>query len=97
MAKIYNITSKMTDEKPKIIWGEREYEVNDLFINLFKFDELDLTSKEGIEEILNTTLGIDHGIELDKLSTNNIKVLVTAIIAAIQGIDFDEAASRFQL
>lgn len=97
MAKVYNITDKMEDGKPKIIWGEKEYEVNNSFLIILKVGELDLATEEGIKELLNLALGENHDIDILNMQSDNLKVLMTAIIAAVQGIDFDEAASRFQI
>lgn len=97
MAKVYNITDKMSDQKPVIKWAEKEFKVDDAFLNLLKLDELNLSTDEGIRELLKMALGEDHGIDIEAQSTSNVKILMTVIIAAIQGIDFDEAAERFQL
>lgn len=97
MSKVYNISDKMSGEKPTIIWGDKTLTVNTEVASVIKFQEL---SYEGgmnsLVEAVDVALGENHGVELTKLLTPDFEVLVTAISAAIHGITYEEAASRFR-
>lgn len=98
MAKIINITDKFSNDKPKIVIGKKEFEVNDSIEAVLKFEELSNEgSVDALKQAIKITLGEkavdDFGI--NKISISNFKVLTVAIMAAIQGIDYEEAEKRF--
>jgi len=98
MNKIINITDKLSTEKPKLKVGEKVYAVEDSMATVMKFEELasaGTTTK--ILEAIELALGKEAVEELDvkSLSIGNFKVIMTAILAAMQGIDYDEAEARF--
>ncbi|WHH58486.1 hypothetical protein [Petroclostridium sp. X23] len=99
MAKIINITDKLSSEKPKIVIGDKEYTVNDGMETVLKFEELASdSSADNMVQAIELSLGADAVKELQvrKMSISNFKVLTIAIMAAVQGIEYDEAAKRFQ-
>ena len=99
MAKIINITDKLSSEKPKIQIGEKEYEVNDSMENVIKFEELAVAgTMDSMIGALELSLGKAASDELNvkKSSFGNFKVIVTAILALTQGIEYEEAEARFQ-
>ncbi|PYG90137.1 hypothetical protein LY28_00017 [Ruminiclostridium sufflavum DSM 19573] len=99
MSKVINITDKLISEKPVIQIGDRNYPVNDGMSTVLKFEELAVsgTSENMVEAIL-IALGEQAAKELDvaNMPIANFKVLSIAIMAAVQGVEYEEAAARFQ-
>lgn len=99
MAKIINITDRFDNEKPKIKIGEKEFEVNDSVETVLKFEELaNDGSIESLNEAIKITLGEDaiKYLNMNELSISNFKVLTIAVLAAIQGLEYEEAEARFR-
>ncbi|MGH0053667.1 MAG: hypothetical protein ACQ5SW_09790 [Sphaerochaetaceae bacterium] len=97
MAKVINITDKISVEKPVIQIGEDMYEVNDTMGVVLKFQEL-VSDENNVKIALELALGEEAAKKLDfeSMRVSNYKVLITAIMAAMQGLTYEEAASRFQ-
>lgn len=97
MTKIINITEKISLEKPVIQIGEDMYEVNDTMGVVLKFQEL-VSDENNVKIALELALGEEAAKKLDfeSMRVSNYKVLITAIMAAMQGLTYEEAASRFQ-
>jgi hypothetical protein len=98
LAKIINITDRLSTEKPSIIIGEKSYSVNDGMDNVLKFEELaGASTMDSMTQALELSLGKEVVEELGvkSWSINNFKVLTTAILAAMQGIEYEEAEARF--
>lgn len=98
MSKVINITDKLNSEKPKIVIGEKEYPVNDDFESVLKFEELSAESTgQGLEKAMEIALGAKAAKEINikKMSVANIKVLSIAVMAAVQGLSYEEAEARF--
>lgn len=96
---VINITDKLTYEKPKLQIGEKEYEVNNSMETMLKFEELMSNSTlANMEKAISVTLGEKAVKELDiiKMSMDNFRVISIAIMAAIQGISYEDADTRFQ-
>lgn len=99
MSKVINVTDKLTSEKPVIRIGAKDYPVNDGIATVLKFEELATTgTTAAMVEAISTALGTKAAKELniENMSISNFKVLSTAITAAFQGIEYEEAAARFQ-
>ncbi|MHB8061254.1 MAG: hypothetical protein ACYDG2_01265 [Ruminiclostridium sp.] len=99
MSKIINITDKLSNENPSIQIGERIYTVNDGMATVLKFEELaSAGTTSAMVEAIATALGAKSAKELgvENMSIVNFKVLSIAIMAAVQGVEYDEAAARFQ-
>lgn len=100
MSKVINITDKLNLVKPQIQIGDKLYAVDNSVAAVFRFEE-SITS-DGTQETMLNTLTIALGkkavqeIDITKFSMENYKILVTAIIAAMQNIEYEEAAARFQ-
>lgn len=98
MAKIINISDKLSFEKPSIQVGEKKYPVNDSLETVMKFEEVygdgDAT---GMLECLKVALGQEAYDELkfEKMSFKNIQVWFLAINAAMQDLTYEETESRF--
>ena len=95
-----NISSKLNPDRPKIIIGEKEYEVNDSIGTVLKFEELvgELDGAEGMAKAITVALGEKAVKDIDvmSLSLANFKVIIVAILAAMQDIEYEEAEKRFQ-
>lgn len=100
MAKIINITDKLSLEKPQVVIGDDSYEINDSMSTVLKFQELSVSSTDtNMMSAIELAIGKEavEKIGLGQMSLSNFKVVTIAIMAAMQNIDFDEAASRFPL
>lgn len=98
MSKMINISDKLDNTKPKIQIGEKEYEVNDSMSVVMKFEELSVAStSESMMAAMELTLGKKAAEELDiaNWSIKNFKIMITAILAAMQGMTYEEAESKF--
>ena len=100
MARIINVSDKLTSEKPKIIVGEKEYEVDDSLLAVLRFEEC---ISQGINQNTTTSaveiaLGKKAANDLDvkSMSLTNFNVLTIAIYAAMQDVTYEEAEARFQ-
>jgi hypothetical protein len=99
MSKVINITDKLSNEKPSIQIGDKIYQINDSVETVLKFEELmSIGTSEALVEAISTSLGKESlkEISLKKMSIDNFKVLTIAITASVQGIEYEEAAARFQ-
>lgn len=99
MSKVVNITDKLSKEKPVIQIGEKLYTVNDGMDTVLKFEELASTNTvENIQSALELALGKEAVAEIgtQTMSVSNFQVLIIAILAAMQGLDYDEAEKRFR-
>ena len=99
MPNIINITDKLINEKPCIIVGDKRYEVNNGLRTVMRFEELATESNvKSMVEALKVALGANAVEELnvDDMSQPNFKVLLTALMAAIQGVTYEEAEVRFR-
>lgn len=98
MAKIMNITDKLSTEKSSIQVGDKLYELNDTMETVFKFEELASTGNRGALEAIKMAIGEKAFKELkvEKMPVQNFKVLITALLASMQGLSYEEAEARFQ-
>ena len=98
MAKIINISDKLSKDKPKIKIGEKIYPVNDSMATVLEFEELaTLGTSDSMMKAIELSLGKEAMAELDMISMSigNFKVMTTAILAAMQDLTYDEAEARF--
>lgn len=99
MAKIINISDKLSTEKPHIQAGDKSYVVNDSLETVMKFEEIyGDGDTQGMLECMKLALGNDAYAELafEKMSFTNIKVWFLAVMAAMQDMSYDEVDARFQ-
>jgi len=98
MSKIVNITDKLSSSKPTIQLGDKTYEINDSMETVFKFEEMASSGNKGMVEAVKMALGEKAYRELGvaKMSVGNFKVIVVALLAAMQGVSYEEAEARFQ-
>ncbi len=98
MSKVINITDKLSNEKPSIQIGKKEYQVNDGIATVLKFEELaSVGTTSAMVEAITTALGEKAAkeIHIESMPIANFKVLSIAIMAAVQGMEYEEAAARF--
>lgn len=98
MAKIINISDKLSLDKPTIQVGEKTYTVNDSLETVMKFEEVyGDGDTQSMLECMKVALGEAAYEELDfiKMSFQNIKVWFLAINAAMQDLTYEEVESRF--
>jgi len=98
MARIIDISGKLSKEKPVIIAEGKEYIVNDGLNVVIKYEELVSTKTfEGVMKAIELSLGKDAVKELGvaSMSVSSLKVLSTAIMAAMQDISYEDAEARF--
>ena len=98
--KVINISDKLTSEKPLLVLSEdKKYQVDNSLEAVLKIEEtMGLGGAEGMVKAIEIALGKQAAKELDikKMSIENIKIIITAILAAVQGMSYEEASSRFQ-
>lgn len=98
MAKTINITDRLSSVQPTIKIGEKEYPVNDSMEAVMKFEELTGSGNKGVIKAMEFALGAKavKEIGVEKMSVSNFKVVTTALLAAMQGVSYEEAEERFQ-
>lgn len=98
MAKVIDITERLSNTKPVIKINGKEYVVNDSIEAMFKFESLGSKGSKGMIDAVELAIGKEAAKEIgvEKLSVSNFKVLTTAIMAAMQGLSYEEAEARFQ-
>ena len=99
MAKIINISDKLSMEKPIIQLGDKTYPVNDSLETVMKFEEVydDGGDIQSMLECMKVALGAKACAEVkfEKMSFSNIQVWFFAVMAAMQGVTYEEVESRF--
>jgi hypothetical protein len=98
MAKIINISDKLSMDKPVIQVGDKTYKINDSLETVMKFEESygdgDIQSMlEGMKVALGEEAYDEVGFE--KMSFTNIKVWFLAVMSAMQDVDYEEVEARF--
>ena len=99
MAKVINITDKLSQERPKIMVGEDEFEVNNTMRTVMRFEELaSAESTAQMMEAVEVALGKEavEKLQVIDMTTESFKVLMIAISAAVQDVSYEEASKRFQ-
>ena len=98
MAKIINISDKLSKDKPKIMVGESVYVVDDSMDVVLQFEELATTAtSESMLKAIEISMGKEAVEELDikHMSISNFRVITTAILAAMQDLTYEDAEARF--
>ena len=99
MAKIINISDKLSFEKPCIQVGDKSYVVNDSLETVLKFEEsYGDGDTQSMIECMRVALGSEAYAEMDfeKMSFKNIQVWFFAVMAAMQDVTYDEVEARFR-
>lgn len=100
MAKIINISDKLSSEKPNIQVGDKVYPVNDSLETVMKFEEMyeSGSDSQSMLECLKLALGSKAYTELkfEKSSFKNIQVWFLAVMACMQDMEYSEVEARFR-
>ena len=98
MAKIINISDKLSTDKPVITVGDDKYPVNDSLETVMKFEEMYQDGDtQAMLECLKLALGEEAAekLKFEGMSFTNIRVWFFAVMAAMQDMDYDEVEDRF--
>lgn len=103
MSKIIDISSKLTNEKPKLKLAEDKiYDINDrkntiLLLNQ-EMQSANLDDLTVIDEMIEILLGKDAAKEINdmNLSISAYQSIIIAIMAAITGEEYETAEERFR-
>ncbi len=102
MAKVIDITGKLTNEKPRVrISEDFEFEVNTSKNAVIKMQMLaneNLPDIELMDEGLKILMGDEaySRLEAMDLTVDGYKTVYTAVMACINNESFEDAAKRFQ-
>ena len=98
MAKKIDITARLSNDKPSIVVAGKEYQIDSSVENMMKFSDLAELGNEGLLQALQLTLGREavEEIGITKQTLENFKVYVIAIMAAMQGLEYEEAEKQFR-
>ena len=99
MAKIINISDKLSFEKPCIQVGDKTYTVNDSLETVLKFEEVyGDGDTQSMLEGMKVALGAEAYAEMavEKMSFKNIQVLFLAVMAAMQDMTYEDVEARFR-
>ena len=99
MATRISISSRLKKEKPVIEIDGVDYEVSDTMTTVLEFEDLiENMSTENAVKAIEIALGKQAAKEIGikEMRLENFKILVTAILACMQGIEYEEAERRFR-
>lgn len=101
MAKVINIANKLDNEPTFIALGEgKQYKVNDNYKTLMKatalFEGEDVNDADAMMKSIELILGKDARAEVEDMPTANVRVIFTAVMAAVQNVSYEEMERRFQ-
>ena len=100
MAKVYDLTAKLSVDKPIIKIGEKEFEVNDdhKVVLLVQGELENKSDSDAFDFVFEQLLGEESKVEIDSmnLSFSGIKTLFMAVMAAASGEELEVIEERFQ-
>lgn len=105
MSKVYDISAKLTNERPKIKLAEDKiYEVDNRKNTVLKMQqklqeqEADIDDLNFLDEAIEILLGKEAAKELSDmdLSIANYQTIFITIMAAIQEIEYEQAEAMFR-
>lgn len=99
--KVYDITSKLENEKPVVRIGEKDFEINNSKNAMIKVNEICKNSTDDFEiinEVLEELLGKGNAeiIEAMNLSVTGYKAVFIAVLAGAGDEEYEEVEKRFQ-
>lgn len=103
MSKIIDISSKLTNERPKLKLAEDKiYDIDDrkntiILLNQ-KMEKLDMNDINAIDEMISVVLGEDAAKEINdmNLSIMAYQSIMIAIMAAVTGEKYEVMEARFR-
>lgn len=103
MSKAYDISTKLTNERPKIkIAEDKIYEVDNRKNTILKMQQMlqetNIDDLDFLDEAIEMLLGEKAAKELGEmdLTIKNYQVIFIAIVAAIQEIEYEQAEAMFR-
>lgn len=100
MAKVYDLTAKITADRPIIKIGDTEFEVNDNYktVVLVQGELGKMDSQETFDFVFDKLLGKEAVKKIDELKLNfaSTKTLFIAVMAAACGEEMETVEARFQ-
>lgn len=100
MAKVYDLTAKIDNEKPVIKIGDKEFKVNDnhKLVILVQAEMEKKSDQEAFSFVFEKLLGEDSAKEIEDmgLSFKSTKTLFLAVMAAASGEELETIEERFQ-
>ena len=99
MAKVINLSERLSNELPAIQVGDKKYEVKNDITTVSKFQELQAEATvESLVKAVEMAIGKAAVKELKVTSMpySDFKVLTIGMFAAMTDMDYEEAAARFQ-
>lgn len=103
MAKMIDISAKLTSERPKLkITEDKIYEIDDRKNTILKLNQKikggNIEDLAFIDEIVELTLGKKAAKEIDAMDLSMIAYqnIMLAIMAAVMGESFEVAEARFR-
>ncbi len=99
--KIYDITSKLKNEKPVVRIGDKDFNVDNSKDAMIRVNEIIKNNTDDFEimsSVLSELLGSDgaENIENMKLSMKDYKTVFIAVLAGAGDEEFEEVEKRFQ-
>ena len=103
MAKIIDISAKLTNERPQLKLAEDKiYEIDDRKNAILKLNQMmkksDLEDVESVDEMIGILLGKKAVKEINEMNLpiTAYQSVVIACVAAISGVDYEVAEARFR-
>ena len=100
MANIINIANKLNNEPVFIALGEgKQYKVNNEYKTVMKasalFEDENVNQVYAMMKALELILGKTARAEVENMSIENVKTVFTAVMAAVQGLKYEDVEARF--
>ncbi len=103
MSKVYDISAKLTNERPKIQIAENKiYEVDNRKNTILKMQQMlqkaDIDDLDFLDEAIEMLLGEKAAKDIDEmdLSIAGYQTIFITIMAAIQEIEYEQAEGMFR-
>ena len=99
--KVYDITSKLKNEKPVVRIGDKDFNVDNSKDAMIRVNEIIKNNTDDFEimgHVLSELLGSENAetIENMKLSMSDYKTVFIAVLAGAGDEEFEEVEKRFQ-
>ena len=97
MANIINIANKLNNEPVFIVLGEgKQYKVDNRYKIVMQASALiENGSADSTMKAIELVLGKEARKQVEELPLTDIQIVMTAVMAAIQGKKYDDIAARF--
>ena len=101
MANVINISNKLNNEPTYIALGDgKQYKVDNNYKTLMKasalFEGENVNETDSMMKAIELIIGKNARAEVENMPIHNVKVIFTAVMAAVQNVSYEEMESRFQ-